>query len=58
MEPHCLGKPTDPDRSGGALSLGTDFATEEGWALSAGYAGRFGEGARDHGFLLGGWRNF
>ena len=37
------------------LSLGADLAAEEGWALSARYVGRFGEGARDHGFLLGGW---
>ena len=58
MEPHCLGKPTDPARRGGTLSLGTNFATEEGWTLSAGDVGRFGEGARDHGFLFGGRWNF
>ena len=40
------------------LSLGTNLAAEDGWALSAGYAGRFGEGARDHGFLLGGCLRF
>ena len=47
----------EPDHSA-ALSLGADLAAEEGWALSAGYAGRFGEGARDHGFLLGGRISF
>ena len=36
-----------------ALSLGTDLAADDGWALSAGYAGRFGDGAKDHGFFLG-----
>ncbi|WP_421706978.1 autotransporter domain-containing protein [Algihabitans sp.] len=47
----------EPDHSA-ALSLGADLAADDGWALSAGYAGRFGEGARDHGFLLGGRLNF
>ena len=47
----------EPDHSA-ALSLGADLAANDGWALSAGYAGRFGEGARDHGFLLGGRLNF
>ena len=41
-----------------ALSLGNDLAADEGRALSAGYAGRFGEGARDHGFFLGGRLRF
>ena len=58
MEPHWLGKPTDPARRGGTLSLGTNSATEEGWALSAGNVGRFGDGAKDHGFFLGGRLKF
>ena len=41
-----------------ALSLGTDLASKDGWALSVGYAGRFGEGAKDHGFFLGGRLRF
>ena len=41
-----------------ALSLGADLASKGGWALSVGYAGRFGDGARDHGFLLGGRLRF
>ena len=41
-----------------ALSLGADLTSKDGWALPAGYAGRFGEGARNHGFLLGGRLNF
>ena len=41
-----------------ALSLGTDPASKGGWALSVGYAGRFGEGVKDHGFLLGGRLRF
>ena len=40
------------------LSFGADLASKNGWALSVGYAGRFGEGAKDHGFFLGGRRNF
>ena len=47
----------EPDHSA-ALSLGADLAADDGWALSAGYAGRFGEGARDHVFLLGGRLRF
>ncbi|WP_375596368.1 autotransporter-associated beta strand repeat-containing protein [Algihabitans albus] len=43
----------EPDHAA-ALSFGADLASQDGWALSAGYAGRFGEGARDHGILLGG----
>ena len=41
-----------------ALSLGADLTSDAGWVLSAGYAGRFGEGARDHGVLLGGRISF
>ncbi|WP_375595380.1 autotransporter domain-containing protein [Algihabitans albus] len=44
----------DEPNHAAALSLGADLASQDGWALSAGYAGRFGEGARDHGVLLGG----
>ena len=47
-----------PADGSAALSLGTDLAADEGWALSARYVGRFGEGARDHGFLFGGQRSF
>ena len=50
-----LGQPAD---GSAALSLGTDLAADEGWALSARYVGRFGEGARDQGFLFGGQRSF
>ncbi|MGP1257250.1 MAG: autotransporter outer membrane beta-barrel domain-containing protein, partial [Kiloniellales bacterium] len=47
----------EPDHAA-ALSLGADLASQNGWALSAGYAGRFGDGARDHGLLLGGRLSF
>lgn len=44
----------DEPKHSAALGVGADLASDEGWALSAGYAGRFGAGAREHGFLLGG----
>ncbi|WP_421707960.1 autotransporter domain-containing protein [Algihabitans sp.] len=47
----------EPDHSA-ALSFGADLTSKDGWALSAGYAGRFGEGAKDHGFFLGGRLRF
>lgn len=34
-----------------AVGLGIDLASNDGWTLGAGYAGRFAEGAQDHGFL-------
>ena len=50
-----FGQPTDGST---ALSLGTDLAADDGRALSVGYAGRFGEGAKDYGFFLGGKLRF
>ncbi len=41
-----------------ALSLSVDLAADDGWSLGAGYAGRFSDGAQDHGFLLGGSLRF
>ncbi len=45
-----------------ALSLGAELARDAdrpgGWTLEAGYAGRFGDGAQDHGFLLKGGFKF
>lgn len=40
-------------RNSGAIGLAADLVSTRGWAMSAGYAGRFGDGAQDHGFLLG-----
>ncbi len=40
-------------RHSAAVALTMDLASEEDWAVSAGYAGRFGGGAQDHGFLVG-----
>ena len=40
-------------RHSAAVSLSADVLSEDGWASSLGYAGRFGDGSRDHGFLLG-----
>lgn len=41
-----------------AVSVGAELAADDGWRLGAGYAGRFAEGAQDHGFLLGGSLRF
>ncbi len=40
-------------RHSAAVSLSADLVSRDGWATSLGYAGRFGEGSKDHGFLLG-----
>ena len=40
-------------RHSGAVALTVDLTPADGaWGVSAGYAGRFGDGAEDHGFLL------
>lgn len=41
-------------RHSAAVSLGAELESLDGWGLVAGYAGRFGKGAQDHGFRLGG----
>ena len=43
----------DEPRHSGAVGLTADLVSAEGWAVSAGYAGRFGDDAQDHGVLLG-----
>lgn len=40
----------EPENS---LGVGLGLGSVEGWDLRAAYAGRFGDGAEDHGFLLG-----
>ena len=40
-------------RHSSAVRLSADLVSIDGWATSLGYAGRFGGGSNDHGFLLG-----
>ena len=40
-------------RHSAAVQVSADLVADDGWAASAGYAGRFGDGAQDHGFAIG-----
>ena len=40
-------------RHSGAVGLAVDLVSADGWTVTAGYAGRFGDGAQDHGVLIG-----